>query len=395
MSARCTITVGAEGCDIRGFTNAHIQCAVDRAAALGGGIVELSAGTFAMADALHLRTGVAVRGRSAETVLRKNAMRRSNMATLIGYGHEDLIVAEPDRFAIGDGVIVSSRKTGGFFDTTGTLVRREGDTWFINRTMNADYAEEDGACVRTLYPLVDAVGVEDAAVEDLLLLGNAAENEEMNSCRGGAFYAYRSRRVAARRIVVRDYNGDGFSFQTSDDVELDSCAAEQCGGNGFHPGSGSNRFHIHHCAAWRCARCGLFYCLRVRDSVLEDCVFEENRAHGVLIWARDERHVNRRLTIRRNGGCGLCFTANPPHQESNDHTFQDCLLEDNCATDGPAEVMLQGDARGTRLIGNRIRRRPGVPGILVAPGTPAFENTGNASEPGGADAVVFQEKAGG
>ena len=56
------LTVGSSRCDIEGFTNAHIQAAVDRCALLGGGTVELCRGVFRMADSLHLRTGVSVRG---------------------------------------------------------------------------------------------------------------------------------------------------------------------------------------------------------------------------------------------------------------------------------------------------------------------------------------------
>ncbi len=385
-----TISVGDGRCDIKGFTNEHLQSAVDHLAAQGGGIVAVSAGIFAMADALHLRSGVTVRGQGATTVLRKRAMTEARIITLIGYGHHDLIVDVPDRFRVGDGVIVGSDATGGFLDTAGTLVRRDGDTWFLDRATNCDYSEQDAACVRTLHPLVDAIAVEHAVIEDVMLDGRAAENAALNSCRGGAFYAYCARRVTARRVTAQDFNGDGFSFQHCDDLELDACRAESCRGNGYHPGSGSNRFHIHHCVARGCDT-GLFYCLRVRDSVLEDCRFEHNRGHGVLIWARDDRHLNRRLTIRHNGGCGVCFMHNPPRQESNGHTFEDCRLEENCATGaGPAEIILQGGGRDTRLIGNRILRRPGIPGILVAPGMPAFENRDNTIEPPGPDAVVVQ-----
>lgn len=72
----CQLSVGEEGCDIVGFTNVHIQCAVDRLAMLGGGTVELSPGIFQMADALHLRSHVTVRGSGVSTVLRKAAMKR-------------------------------------------------------------------------------------------------------------------------------------------------------------------------------------------------------------------------------------------------------------------------------------------------------------------------------
>ncbi len=280
-----------------------IQEAVDRLATRGGGRVEVSAGVFTMTDALHLRSGVTVVGQGADTVFRKAPMRQARIVTIIGYGHDDLLVGEPDLFRVGDGVLVSSKRAGGFLDTVGTLIRREGGAWFLNRAMNCDYSEQDAATVKTLHALVDAVDVGDAAIEAVTLDGNAAANDLLNGCRGGAFYAYRSRRVAARRVAARDFNGDGFSFQTCDDI---------------------------------------------------------------------------------------CFMANPPGQESNDHTFEACVLERNAAADGPAEILLQGGVRGTRLIGNRIARRPGIPGILVAPGTPAFAAEGNAIEPDGPDAVVRQ-----
>ncbi len=381
------ITVGDDRCDIRGFTNAHIQAAVDRVGA--GGEVVLSEGVFAMADALHLRSGVRVRGQGGKTVLRKNAMKSVAITTLIGYGHNDLIVDAPQKFVAGEGVIVSDDASGGFTDTTGTLQSCQGDTWFIDRLTVHDYDSLHHARVRTLFPLVSAVGVADAAIEDVTLEGNAAENETMNGCRGGGFYAHFSNRIAARRVTVRDYNGEGFSFQTCDDLELDRCLAERCSGHGFHPGSGSNRFHIHDCVARSCGG-GFFYCLRVRDSLFENSLLEDNRGHGLNVWARDTDNLNRNITIRRNGGCGICIIPGDRGRAPHRNTFDGCTLEENCTAGGPAEVIMQGQVEGIRLLNNRIRRRAGVPGILVAPGTPAFESQANLIDPPGDDAVVYQ-----
>lgn len=372
-----TITVGDESCQIKGFTNLHIQCAVDRVAMAGGGRVLLSAGVFDMEDALHLRSRVQVTGAGERTVLRKAAMRKARLATYIGYGHHDLIVDDPAAFTPGMGVIVSSAKTGGFLDTTGTLVRREGDAWFLDRAMNMDYLKEDDGCVRTLFPLVSAVEIEDATVEDILLDGNGAANERMNSCRGGGFYARASNRIAARRLIVRDYNGEGFSFQTCDDLVLEDCTAERCGGNGYHPGSGSNRFRMIRCAARECGACGLFYCLRVRDGLVEDCLFENNRTHGIGVWSRDERNTNRRLTVRGNGHCGLMTLAVPEEQSPHGLVVEECLFEKNCAEAGEAEIMLDAPARNMRIARNRLRPRAGKGGLLAKDTVPPFAHEGN------------------
>lgn len=381
------LTVGAAGSDIAGFTNTHIQCAVDRIAMLGGGLVDLSEGVFTLADSLHLRTGVTVRGRGEGTVLRKAPMKSARVASYLGFGHCDIVVDAPDRFAHGDGILIADDRAVGFYQTVSTLVRREGDTWICSRPHAHDYDARFGGVVKTLYSPISAIEVVDAAVEDLVVDGDAARNDTLNGCRGGGFFAHRSNRVVARRVVVRDFNGEGFSFQTCDDLELDGCLAERCTGNGFHPGSGSNRFRIHGCVARESGAGGLFYCLRVRDSLLEDCVFENNRSHGVSIGERDTGHINRRLTIRGNGGAGVYLRPGDSPVAAHGNLIENCCLEDNARKGGEAEIVLQGKADGVKVIGNTIRRGSHT-GILVMPEMPAFECSGNRIDPPGDGAVV-------
>ena len=360
---RETVTVGDDSSLIRGFTNRHIQCAVDHVSAMGGGTVALSAGVFDMADALHLRTGVTVRGQGDATVLRKRAMKTARIVTFHGFGHNDLEVDTPDVFALGDGIIVSDDNSFGFYQTAGTLVARDGAVWYLDRPYAHDYLGRSNGVAKTLYPLVSAVGVDDAAIEAVLLDGNTTVNATLNGCRGGAFFAHNSNRIRAAHVRILEFNGEGFSFQTCDDMELSHCIAERCHGNGFHPGSGSRRFRIHDCISRNNTACGLFYCLHVRDSVLEDCVFEDNGGQGVYIGNRDCRHVNRRLTIRRNGGAGIAFSETDVHESPHGNLVEDCVLEDNCRAKGSAELVLAGAADGVRLVRNRIRPRAGVAAI--------------------------------
>jgi len=218
-------------------------------------------------------------------------------------------------------------------------------------------------------------------------------NELMNGCRGAGFYAYRSNRIKARNVTVRDYKGEGLGFQTCDDVELANCTAERCAGNGFHPGSGSNRFRIHDCVARGCGACGLFYCLRVRDSVLENCTFENNGSHGVSIGERDIRHINRGLVIRGNGGAGVYLRDCVRQLAAHGNLIEGCRLEGNCRKDGEAEIVLQGETDSIRVFDNRIHRRNGKPGILVKANMRPFEQHGNVIQPHGRDALVDLRKS--
>ena len=390
------LTVGNPSCAIPGFTNAHIQAAVDRCAFLGGGVVELSAGTFRMADSLHLRTGVTVRGQGRATVLLKNPMKSARIVSFLGYGHRDLEVDKPNLFKPGDGVLIRDTNAIGFYTTVATLVRREGDVWITNRPHHHDYLERSGGVVETLFPIVSAEGIADAVLEGVRLEGNLKRNPvTANGCRACGFHALNAHRITVRNVTVRDYNGDGFGFQTCDDFTAEGCVVESCTGNGFHPGSGSNRFHMKNCIARHNRGCGLFYCLRVRHGLLEDSLFEKNGSFGISVGERDTDSVNRNLTIRLNGGAGVyirpCNKANAAHRT----LIEGCTLDRNCAgkKDADAEIVLQGETEGLRVIGNTIRGRPGKPGLLIRPGTPPVDLRDNHVIPSGKNAIVERRSA--
>ncbi len=382
------LKVGGGQCDIKGFTNVHIQCAIDRMAFLGGGTVELSKGTFTLSDAVHMRSNVQLRGQGDGTVLMKDKMRKASVGTFLGFGHYDIIVDKPDIFEHGDGIIIGDDNSFGFYQTTGTLVRRDGDVWFTSNPHAHDYLKKANGFVKTLFSGVSAVDVNDAKVSDLVIDGNAGTNERLNSCRGGGFFAHRANRIEVENIKVRDFNGEGFSFQTCDDMKLVSCLAERCTGNGFHPGSGSNRFLVSSCVARGCGQNGLFYCLRARYGTLEDCLFERNKGHGVSIGGRDTDNMNRKLVIRRNGGAGIYLRDETVETAPHRNIIAGCKIENNCQKDGEAEIVLQGSVQGISITGNRILRNGGKPGILVSPGVvkPVLRN--NRIIPSGPGSIV-------
>jgi len=141
-------TVGPQNADFRGMDNRAIQAAVDRVAAEGGGKVLLRPGVYRMADSLHLRSGVRVEGSGRTTVLRKAAEVRSALAADLGYGHFDISVAEPERFAVGTGVLIGDDRAGGFSLTVATLTWRDGDRFGISRMLNHDYHARSSAGIR-------------------------------------------------------------------------------------------------------------------------------------------------------------------------------------------------------------------------------------------------------
>jgi hypothetical protein len=299
-----------------------------------------------------------------------------------------VVVDQPELFTMGEGVWILDEKAGGFYTTVGTLVRREGRTWLTSRRHGHDYRDEDGAEVYTLFPVVSAYDADQAALENLAIDGNAEENQVfISGCRGGGVFALRCRDLRLADLRVRNVFSEGIGFQTCQDVEVSGCLVEDCAGNGFHPGSGTRRFHLHDCTARRNGASGLFYCLRVTDSLLEDCTFEENAEHGVSTGGRDVRNLNRRLTLRGNGGCGFFFRHREEANAAHDNVIEDCRLEKNCAKDGQAEVFIQGATRGVVLRGTSILRSGEKPAVHIASEVIGVEMVGNTIEPAGDGAL--------
>src|SRR5205814_1313765 len=74
-------------------------------------------------------------------------------------------------------------------------------------------------------------------------------NVSLNGCRGGGIYLYRGFGTVIQNCRVRNFNGDGISFQQSNDVTVRDCASEYNTGLGLHPGSGSQRPTVQSCVA--------------------------------------------------------------------------------------------------------------------------------------------------
>src|SRR3989441_780224 len=114
MKERARVIVGASSGDIVGADNRALQSAVDYVGSLGGGVVEIGPGEYLMRDSLHLRAHVIVRGTPEKTVLRKARSVASPLKLDGDYGEEQFTVENPAGFAVGDGVAIWDKNSGGF-----------------------------------------------------------------------------------------------------------------------------------------------------------------------------------------------------------------------------------------------------------------------------------------
>jgi len=357
------VTVGRSNADFTGQDNRILQAAMDYVAHLGGGIVEIGEGEYLMHDSLHLRSNVTVRGVKGRTILRKASSSLSALALDGDFGEEQITVVDPNGFAVGCGVAIWDKGAGGFHTTVARIIGRNGNTFAIDKPLMADCMVHNEAKAATVFPVVSGYDVEGVRIENLVIDGNREANIPLNGCRGGGIFLYRAFGTTIKGCLVRNYNGDGISFQQSNDVTVEDCVSEDNAALGLHPGSGSQRPTIRRCVARRNGTDGLFLCWRVRHGLFEDNLLEENGQFGISIGHKDSDNLFRRNTSRQNKQSGLFFRNETLGMAPHRNRFERNIIEDN----GGPEIRIRGEVNDLTFIRNTIRdaREESSVGILM------------------------------
>ncbi|MCI4348570.1 MAG: right-handed parallel beta-helix repeat-containing protein, partial [Thermoplasmata archaeon] len=355
MSERPTVRVGHRGADMNGTDHRVLQAAVDYVAALGGGVVEIGEGEYLMGDSLHLRSDVTVRGQKGKTILRKADAAVSPLALDGDFGEQQVTVKAPAGFAVGAGIAIWDDHAGGFHITVARITGRNGNTFSLDTPLMADYMAAAHATAATVYPVVGGSEIRSARVEDLVIEGNKGANPYLDGCRGAGIYLYHAFGAVIQGCVVRNYHGDGISFQQSNDVTVTACVSEDNTHLGLHPGSGSQRPVVRDCLARRNGTDGLFLCWRVRHGVFEDNRLEENGRFGISIGHKDSDNLLRGNRVLRNGSSGVFFRDESAGMSPHRNRVERNVIEDNGRKPGTAGIQIRGKPDGLVLEGNAIR----------------------------------------
>ncbi len=350
------VRVGAQAGDIIGADNRVPQAAVDYVAGLGGGTVEIGEGTYLMRDSLHLRSNVTVRGQGEKTVLKKAPAAVSALATDGDYGEEQVAVADAERFQVGDGVALWDKNAGGFATTVARISGKRGNTFSITVPLNSDLMVTENAQADTVCPVISGYNLVGAVVENLSVDGSRDENPALNGCRGGGIFLYRAFGTVIRNAHVRNYNGDGISFQQSNDVRVEHCVSEGNAVLGLHPGSGSQRAVIENCIARNNGSDGLYLCWRVRNGVFANNELTGNGGHGISIGHKDTDNLLRNNVVRANAKNGVFFRDEKEPMAGHRNRLEENRIEDN----GSEGIYVNGETDGVVIRGNVISdTRPG------------------------------------
>ena len=235
------------------------------------------------------------------------------------------------------------------------ITGRSGNTFSIDTPLNADCMVANQAQAATVFPVISGYNLEGARVENLVIEGNKDENVYLDGCRGAGIFLYRGFGTFIENCVVRNYHGDGISFQQSNDVLVQGCVSEDNAGLGLHPGSGSQRPVVRECIARRNGEDGLYLCWRVRHGLFEKNLLENNGRFGISIGHKDSDNLLQDNQVRFNQEDGIFFRNETEGMAGHRNRLENNLIENNGVKGEAAGIRVRGETRDLVFRNNIIR----------------------------------------
>ena len=376
------LTVGQGEGDLQGGDDRVLQAGADYLHRLGGGVLQILPGIYTMRNALYLHPNLTVRGSGDETVLKKAEGVLTALVRDADWYEARVEVEDARGFRAGDGVMLRSYGNAGMTVVKETAMAIEGQVISLGKRIYKNMWLDERATLATIFPLLTAEeGVCDVTIENLILDGNKARNEEINGNYSGAVFLQRCHRYAFRNVTARNYNGDGFSFQVCDDFVFENCASKNNANLGFHPGSGSQRPRFRNCRATGNSQ-GIFFCWGVSDGVARNCVCSDNRDFGISIGHRDTDNRIVNCEIARNHKVGLLFrTPLSEFRGAHRNAIHSCAIRDNGFAENGYGIEIRGATHHVEIRDNRIedsgdgRQKVGIMIEAEARGTVIAGNT--------------------
>jgi nitrous oxidase accessory protein NosD len=207
----------------------------------------------------------------------------------------------------------------------------------------------------TAFPVISGYHAEGVRVENLTVEGAKDENIHLNGCRGAGIFLYRCPGAVLSGCTVRNYNGDGISFQQCNEVQVLACVSQDNASLGIHPGSGSQRPLVRDCTAQGNGEDGLFLCWRVKHGLFENNLFAGNGRFGVSIGHKDTDNVIRGNKVLKNRQDGIFFRDETEGMAGHRNRIEGNLIEDNGWEQPVAGIRVRGVTHDLIFEGNTIR----------------------------------------
>jgi hypothetical protein len=323
------ITVGPSSADVCGRDNTAIQEAVDRAAAGGGGVVELLEGDYHCRDGVLMRSEVRLIGAGEKTVLIKCPGATSPLKVDADYGQLKVTPETTEGFLPGMGVSISDQNAGGWATSTAQITGIRDGEIHLSHNLRKDYATPSGATINNAFSVVKGYNCRNASVENIVVRGEKDGNHRMDGCRGGGIYWYKSEDCSVIGCQVHDFHGDGISFQITRNIRILDSTVTGSTYKGLHPGTGSAGVEARNCLLSENGEGGFFLCWRVQEGSFTDLDCRGNGGYGISIGHKDTDNTFVRCRMTGNRGPGLLFREERERNGAHRNSWSDCVISGN------------------------------------------------------------------
>ena len=327
-------------------------------------------GTYTLRNAVHLPSGIRLLGSGAESVITKIPSVTTPLTDDSDWYDQEITLKNAAGFRVGDGIVL---RTGGESEEAvevikRTLVARSGDRFKLNDRLrkNVWLSGKKPTC-SSLFALLTSEYTSDVVIEHLALDGNGQNNEHLNGNYVGGIFLQDCNRYSIRDVEIRNYNGDGISFQVCHDVKVENCHSHDNTGLGLHPGSGSQRPVMRDNLLQR-NQLDLFWCWGVKYGLAENNRMLDNRDYGISIGHNDTDNVMRSNEVSGNGKVGILF-----RDDSRGRDFwpnRNMVLRNRITDSGDEHgiaIDIQGRTKDVRIAGNEIRGPGHRVGVRISP----------------------------
>ncbi|NCU03982.1 MAG: hypothetical protein GXC73_08345 [Chitinophagaceae bacterium] len=348
------ITVGGATADIQGYTNKAVQLAVD-ALPPQGGTVKMEEGVFSISAPIRLRSNVKLLGAGIKTVLKRIDGFRSRFVIDADYGELKVTVENATGFKPGMSIQITNKQYAECWDvSTAVITAVVADTLYFDTHLIRDYEADQDGMVTNAGSCVSVIGAENVLMSGFSIDGNKEKNDLLDGCNGGGIVIIKSKHVTVEHVSVQNFNGEGITWQITEDVTIRNNDISGCSNMGLHPGSGSPRSVIEGNKSYN-NKVGLFICWRVHHSIVKGNHFFRNSDNGISTGHKDTDVLFENNFIYENGADGVYFreeiSSNSPHR----NTFLGNTIENNGLSKGGYGLFIVGNAKEIVLKNNIIR----------------------------------------
>jgi hypothetical protein len=354
--AEQVISVGGAGADVAGFTSGAIQIAVDAVSKRGGGTVKLNPGTYLITGPVRLASNTSLIGSGNSTILKKCDGFKTSFTIDADWGMVKAVVKDVSGFKKGMGIQLYDDKHNQGWDVTTAVITdiKDNVIYFDNNTVN-DYISSLNGIVSNGCSVVEAVGVENVKISNLVIEGNKSTNDYINGCRGGGVYIHKSKNCLVENVKINEFNGDTFSWQITENITVRGCEAANGNGLGFHPGTGSDHSIVENCISHNNKGDGIYLCWRVQNGIFRNNTIFANGDNGISIGHKDTDNVFENNHVYENSNHGVLFRDEDEQNSGHRNKFTKNVIENNGTKSESSGFYIGGETHDIQILSNTIR----------------------------------------